>query len=262
MDSIDSQNPLLEEPQVIVEPMSVSDKFIGILSEPATVFDNVRQAGGRVTDWLIPLIGLLVIVMAGTMIKFGNPDFVNDMQKKADQQIQEQVQQGKMTQEQADAARQQMASMGESGAGVQKVFAAVGILIIMPIMIFIIVLIYWVLVRFLGKGNITYSLMLSVMGLTLYFGVIDQILAIILQYATGNYMANLSAGIFMKPDLTSTVYKILMNINPISIWSYYVLGIGFHRVAGISRGAGMGFAFIPWVLWVIVSAMFNLGFMG
>ena len=74
-------DPFDEYPQeqfsedVVVESLGVTDQFIGILSEPSETFENVRQAGPRTKDWLVPMIILVVIIMAGTVLKFSNPTF-------------------------------------------------------------------------------------------------------------------------------------------------------------------------------------------
>jgi hypothetical protein len=252
-----NQQPIVEEAPEAVEPLSVTDKFIGVLTEPAPTFENVAKAGPRTSDWLIPLIALIIIILAGTMLKFSNQAFLDDMRVKASEQIDKQVQSGRISQQDADQAK---ANMEQMGGGMQKIFSIIGIVIFTPIMILVLALIYWLIVRFIAKGKATYSLILSTLGLLLYFGVIDQILTIILMMVTGNYFANLSPAIFMKPDIASPVFKLMLNINPISIWSYYVMGIALHKVASISRTKGMLIAFVPWILYIIVGAFLNLGF--
>jgi len=253
--------PVPESPQpdeVIVEPLSVTDKFIGILTEPTPTYENVRDTGPRTTDWLIPLIALVIVILAGTLLRFSNEAFLDKIRQQQIEAMQERVDSGAMTQQQADAAFEQLEKFG----GMQKIFASVGVVLGVPIVFFLIALVYWLIAKFLLKANMTYVLMLSVFGLTAYIGVIDQLISIILGYVTGNFFATLSPTLFMEPDMTSKVYKFMNNLNPITIWSYYVFSVGLHIVGKISKAKAFGLVFGLWILWVIISTLLNFSFGG
>jgi hypothetical protein len=261
MDSIgtefENQQQFNDEPTPQpVEALSVTDKYIGVMTEPAPTFENVAQAGPRTSDWLVPFIALIVIILAGTMIKFSNETFLNDIREKGAKQIDEQVQKGKMTQEQADQAKEQS---GGVSTGFIKAISAVSVVIGTPIVLMFFVFVYWLLIKFLAKGNATFAIILSVFGLVVYFGVLDQILSIILGAVTQNPYANFSPAIFMKPDTTSSVYKLMLALSPISIWSYYVMGIGFHKVAGISKAKGLAYSYVPWVVVTLLTVFLGIG---
>lgn len=242
----------------LVEPMSISDKFIGILSEPTATYRNIHEAGGKASDWIVPLIALIIIVLAGNLIRFSDPAFLDSIRQKQMEAIEKQVESGALTQAQADQAQEQMESFG----GMMKIFSAVGVVIGVPIVFFLIVLVYWVLARFALKGAITYSLTLIVTGLTMYIGVIEQIVGIILGYATGDFFSTLSPALFMERNLDSSLFKFMNALNPISIWSSVVLSIGFHIVAGISKAKAFGLVFGLWLLYVIAASFISLPFAG
>jgi hypothetical protein len=248
-DTFDEYQPDQPTDEIIVDSLGVSDQFIGILSEPSATFENVRLAGPRKKDWLVPLVALVVIVLASTMIKFTNESFKAEIKQKGVEAIQKQVQSGKMTQEQANTALQQMDSM----SGIQVYFAAFGVLLGTPLIFLLIVFLYWLILKFGMKGAVTYALLLSICGLTTYINVIDQLVSLLLSFATGNSMAGLNPLLFMKHEVGNKFHSVLMFINPISIWAYYLQGIGFHKVTGLSRAQGMTASFGLFILWILLT---------
>ncbi len=252
-------DPTGESPAAeLVQPLSISDKFVGIFSEPGAVFINTRQSGSRVSDWLVPLLALTIVLLAGTLIRFSNPDFMADIMQKQQEAMQQQVDSGKMTQEQADQITEQMGATG----GLQKIFSAIGIMIGVLIVFFLVALLYWLLVRFVMRGDMTFTMLLSVYGLTAYISVVDQLLSILLGYALNNFYATVSPTVFLTPDLTSPLYKILGALNPLSIWGYFLFALGLHHAAYLSKAKAFGLVFGLWVLWVLGSAFISLPFMG
>jgi len=241
-----------------VEALSVTDKFVGILTEPRSTYENIKAAGAKTTDWLIPLFFLIVIILAGTLLRYSNEAFMAQILDKQKAAMQERVESGSMTQEQADQASAQIDSMGS----LQKVFASVGVVLGVPIVFFLIALVYWLIIRYGFKGEITFAMLLAVYGLTAYIGLIDQLLAIVLMFVTDNPLATFSPAIFLKPDMASTTFKLLNAINPITIWSYFVLAIGFHIGAKISKSKAYALTFGLWIIWVVGSAFISIPGMG
>jgi hypothetical protein len=256
-DSFDEYQPTQTD-EVIVESLGVSDQFIGVLSEPSATFENVRLAGPRTKDWLVPLVALAVIVLASTILKFSNEGFKAEMKQKGRESIEQRVQNGKMTQEQANAALEQM----DKFSGMQSTFAVIGVLIGTPLMFFLIVFLYWLIVKFALKGVVTYALLMSVCGLTMYIGAIDQLVSLLLAFATNNSMATLSPTLFMKHDMTNKFFSVMMFVNPLTIWSYYLQGIGFHKVAGLSRAKGLTASFGLFILGMLFSVFVGGMFAG
>lgn len=62
-----------------IAPLSLSDKFVGILTEPSTVFTNLRDAGPRKSDWFIPLLVFALILAAATVLTMTNATFSDQM---------------------------------------------------------------------------------------------------------------------------------------------------------------------------------------
>ena len=237
-----------------IEPLSVTDKFVGIFSEPSATYQNVRDAGPRNSDWLVPLFAFIIILVAGTLLRFANPEFLAQIKQQQIDAMQKQVETGKMTQQQAEQAMDQIDKFG----GIQKIVAPIGAGIGYLVVFFLIVLIYWLLVRYAIKGLATYALMLSVVGLSLYIGIIDQLISILLMYVTGQPLATLSPTLFMHADASAMKdmsFRLAANLNPISIWSYFVVSIGIHKTANVSKAKAFGMVFGLWIAWVALSTI-------
>jgi hypothetical protein len=238
-----------------VEALSVTDKFIGIITEPSATYENVRAAGARTSDWIVPVLITAIVIGIGMLLRFSNPAFMATIIEQQTKGLAERVESGQMTQEQADQAAQQMESM----SGFVKIGGTLSASIGFIIVFFVICLLYWLAVRFGVKGDATYVLILSAAGLSTYISCLDQLLSLLLSFVTDKPFANLSPALFVDGDVTSMSTRFLMMLSPVAIWSYYVLGIGFEKVANISRMKGMIVAFSIWILFSLLGSLAGFG---
>ena len=239
-----------------VAPLSVTDKFIGILTEPASTFENLRQAGMRASDWLVPVLILTIVIAAATYIQMTDPAMKEQLRQKTEQQFDEQVASGKMTPQQKEQAISMMEKMGS----LQAIFAVGGVIIFVPVVLLLMALIYWLILKFGFKGSAAYSMIFAAAALTTYIGAIDQIVILLISIVTKNFYATFSLGFFMAPNLTSPAYKLISALDPISIWSSYVMALGFSKVSGVSKGKTLTLVFGLWIAWVLVGAFVKLPF--
>jgi hypothetical protein len=241
-----------------VEPLSFSDKFIGILTEPSATFANVRAVGPRTSDWLLPVLILMIVIAGATLARFSNPEAVAQIMDAQTKALQEQVDSGDMSQEQADQAQSQIESM----SGFFGVFGAISGAIGYFIVFFILALFYWLVTKFALGGDAGYTAILSILGLSNIISILDQLVSLLLSYATGSVFVNLSPILFVSGDMTSMAFgtKMLMLLNPISIWATWVVGIGLEKVAGLPRTKAMIAAFALFILFT--AATIGMGGMG
>lgn len=246
---IDSMNdPTMTEIEP-VPPLSISDKFVGILTEPSTVFANLREAGARKSDWMVPILVFILILSAATALTMTNPTFSDQMRQQQEERMQDQVKQGKMTQEQAEMAADQM----EQFKGIGMIFGIIGIFITVPLFFFLIVLVYWALMKYVFHGVITFALVTSIAGLTMYFSAADQIIRIVLMLAFSDMNVSFSPALAMIGQHKEMTYKLLTQLNPITIYSTYLSGVGLSIVSGLDRSKGLIIAFSLWALMIILS---------
>ena len=118
------------------------------------------------------------------------------------------------------------------------------------IIFFIIVGFYYLLIRFLLKGEGTFSSALVANGLTMYISTLQLIIAGMLTMLLGQMMTDTSLASFMGIDKNTITGWLLAKIDPISIWAYIVLSIGFAKMFK-SKTTGKYYAMV-FGSWLIV----------
>ena len=211
--------------------LSHSDKMIGVFTEPAKTFFLTSKFPPRKKDWVIPVLILFFIAAIIRIIAMTNEEVYFEAKKQGIERIEKMVESGMMTREQADEAidaiDQQMAFMN---GPVGWVITIATTLIIGFIVILIIVGIYYLLIKFLLKGEGTFSSALVAIGLTTYISILQMIIAGILTMLFGKMIMDTSLASIMGSDKMTLAGWFFAKIDPISIWAYIVLSIGFAKM--------------------------------
>ncbi len=227
-DTIQSDQPTNE-----MEELSHTDKIVGVISEPSNLFSKLAFLNTKVTDWLLPLIALIIVAIAATFIYMSNPEIKLEMQQQQEKAMQEQfdkmVESGQITREQADEQIDKtMEMMG--GSGMMQVFSSIGILVFMLIWFFIFTTIAFLIAKFIFKGNGSYSQAMTAMGLPLYITVLQSIILIILGMLLGKMLTGLNPAALTGMDIKSLPGFLLSRLDVFSIWFYIVVGIAFAKM--------------------------------
>lgn len=238
-----------------VAPLSVTDTFIGILTEPGPTYDVIGRTAPRTAYWLLPTLVCCLFLAAGLVYRFSTPQMKEQMVQQTREKLQEQVAAGKMTAEQAEQGVSQFESMFGIIAFTAPVSGAIG----MFLFLLLFALIIWLLVRYAFKLPVRYGLVLAVIGPTFYIVGIDQLLSLLLGLLTENPFANLSPALLMNGTIKDMSYRAAMQCNPMSLWSYYVMGVGLHRGLAISKAQGFGTAFGLWGVMVALAIFASFG---
>jgi hypothetical protein len=211
--------------------LSHSDKMIGVFTEPAKTFFLTSKFPPRTKDWVIPVLILFFIAAIIRIIAMTNEEVYFEAKKQGIERIEKMVESGMMTREQADEAidaiDQQMAFMN---GPVGWVITIATTLIFGFIVIIIIVGIYYLLIKFLLKGEGTFSSALVAIGLTTYISILQIIIGGILTMLLGKMIMDTSLASLIGSDKTTVTGWLLAKVDPISIWGYIILGIGFAKM--------------------------------
>src|SRR5574338_1018652 len=129
-----------ESPENEMEELSHTDKIVGVISEPSNLFSKLSFIPTKATDWILPLIALIVVAIVSTFIYMSNPEIKLEMQQQQEKAMQEQfdkmVESGQMTREQADEQIDMtMEMMG--GTRMMQVFSSIGIIVMMLLWFFV-----------------------------------------------------------------------------------------------------------------------------
>ncbi len=233
MDELNNQEDPVEE-QIEEEELGVTDKMVGVLTEPSTLFQKVSKLPLKSSDWLIPLIIAIIVTMISSAVMMTNPTIKADIQeqqmKKMEEYFQEQVDKGAMTQAQADQIMDQSAERMEKSGGLQLIISMISIPIIFFIVFFIIAGVYFLLAKFALKGEGTYKTALSAYGLSYYIVIIQVIVVIIAAVAMGKMLRDVSVGSLMGMDSGTIAGWFMHRLDIFSIWIYSVISIGLAKM--------------------------------
>ncbi|MBK6679606.1 MAG: hypothetical protein IPG53_06030 [Ignavibacteriales bacterium] len=58
------ENEFNQEDELLQEELSFTDKFLGVVTNPASIFGSITKFELKTTDWLLPI----VIMLAGAVL--------------------------------------------------------------------------------------------------------------------------------------------------------------------------------------------------
>ena len=245
---LESVNPETGEPGE--GELSHSDKMIGVFSEPGKMFDITSKFPPRHKDWVIPIIILMILIGVMRSVSMLNEEVYLEAKQKQIDRIDKMVESGTLTKDQGDQALNRVGEQMEFMRGpVGWVINIVSTLIFGTLFFLIIAGIYFLFIKFMLKGEGTYASTLVASGLTGYISIIQVILAAMLTMAMGKIFEDTSVAAFMGSDKSTILGWLLAKVNPISIWSYVVLSIGFTKMFK-SQSTGKYYALV-FGLWII-----------
>ncbi len=231
-------------------PSSFMERAVDIFSSPGKVYGEIAALPPQATSWVIPYVLTLLLAVISNIAIFSNPSLQSQAIEPQKEMLQERVQQGKMTQEQATQAEE----MTASGSTMMLVIGSVGAVVVMTAFFFAGALAFWLAAKLFLKCVVTYKKMLEVYGLPMLIGVLGGIVALLLMHLFNSIYARPGGALaimdhFNRKDIT---HMMLMQLDVFSVWQMAVLGVGLSKVSGKSTGTGVGLAMGLWVVWVIV----------
>ena len=234
--------------------LSHSDKMIGVFTEPAKTFFLTSKFPPRTKDWVIPVLILFFIAALIRIIAMTNEEVYFEAKKQGIERIEKMVESETMTREQADEAinaiDQQMAFMN---GPVGWVITIATTIIFGFIILIIIVGIYYLFIKFLLKGEGSFSSALVANGLTIYISILQMIVAGILTMLLGKMIMDTSLASLMGSDKMTLTGWFFARIDPISIWAYAVLSIGYAKMfKSESTGKYYALVFGVWLIGMFI----------
>ncbi len=230
--------------------------LINVFSSPADAFADLGGSESKPTNWLFPLITLILLASVSTYTIFSNEGLKGQALEVQSRAIDKRVSEGKMTQEQADQARSGMEKMG-------GMFLAIGIVtsvVFLCIMMFGAPLFLWLADKALLKSPVGYAKHLEMYGISSWIGILGGIVTLFMIVGLNTMYATPSAAlaVYTSYDPLNTTHKILSAINIFAVWQVIVVGIGVSKFANKPATTGIGVVLGLWVIWTIIQ-IFLLG---
>jgi hypothetical protein len=243
-----------------VKSLSFTEKLTDIFASPGELFENVRLTGPTTANWLIPLIIFLVVALVMGQIMIHNASLADQLGATIRKGFEKSVQEGKMTQEQADQTYENYAKPGSTMFMVSQIG---GTIIVTPIVLFLIGLAYWLLGKFAMRSNAPYMKVIEVVGLTFLIGTLEYIVTTSLMIAMDSLHATPSLGAFVANfDTQNKLHLALSKINVFTFWSLGVTGIGLSKLFQRDLPKVLVLIFALWIIWSAGSILLGIGFAG
>ncbi len=261
-----NKDTLPEEPELNEEldeeddeyEMSHLDKMTGVFTSPSETFAEMSKFPPKTTDWLIPVLALIIVVIISNFVMMSNPiikqAIVEKQMEKIEKGLQDAVDSGKMTQEQADNQMETIQDNIDSQMGAGQVFQVIGTILGVFIVFFVIAGVYFIFAKFVLKGDGTYQTAMVALGLTFYIAVLATIVRIILALAMDKFFADTSVATFMNADTSTIMGFVLSKLDVFSIWSYAVIAIAYAKMFK-SESTGKYYAMV-FGLWIGFGLLF------
>ena len=216
------------------EELGVTDKIVGVLTEPSDLFQKLSNLPVKTMDWVLPLLLLIVAVIAMQFITSSNPEIkanmIEQQMERFEKNMQEAVDKGQMTQQQADQQLDMIQEQMEKGGSMQLIFGAIGALIMVFLMFFIVSGVFLLLAKFALGGTGDYKNSMLAYGLPHYIGIVQIIIMIVSAIALGKMFQDTSIGSYMGMEPEGIVGWFMHKLDPLSIWFYSVVGIAYAKL--------------------------------
>ena len=243
------QTPQAEE----VKPMSLSDKLVGVFASPSELYDNVRQTPPTSSNWLIPTLILIVVGVIMAYLITSNPTLSDQMKRMASEQMEKgltkQLAAGKITQEQANQARDQMSGMGATGA---LIFTYVSAILGPFFALFLGALVFWLLGKGVMKATSPYMKVVEVVGLTFFIATLESVVTTILCIGMNSIFASPSLALLISDfSIENKMHLLAAAMNVFTFWTLAVTSIGLARLFQKDFPKVLVLVFALWILWTL-----------
>lgn len=226
---------------------SLLARLMNVFAMPGEVFEEVKAAPPTTANWLVPVFMNCIVGAIAAIILMSQPAILQGFREKQEAQFQKMVQQGKMSQADADKAM----AMAEkfTGPTLMKITGVIGSVVFSFTAFFWWTTVLWLLGRWFLRVDFGYTKAMEAAGLASMIGVLGVIVTLLLQVNFSNLTASPSLGLLVNEvDPKKVSHLVLAAVNVFGIWRVIVESIALARLAGVplQRSA---FVLIPvWLL--------------
>ncbi len=236
------------------ESSSLTDRLANVLCAPSEVFEEIRKAPVRTSNWLVPLILAWIATVIYIDFAFSQPAILRDMQEHREQAVRKKVAAGQMTQTQADQA----AVIAEKymTPTILKIFGSGGAILASAVGLFLMGLLIWLALKCCAADQVNYMKVVEVCGLALLINVPQQLLRSGLVLWKENLLATASPTLFLvHPSVSNKRDVFLSMIDVVDFWWLAVLSLGVSKVASIRYRTAALVVFGVWYGFRVVAAL-------
>lgn len=215
------------------EPMGHLDKMVGVFSEPGETFNAMSKHDPKTTDWLLPIVLMILMTIISIIVSVSNPEIKNEMIKKQTEQMRKQldaqVQSGQLSQDEADK-RVEMARGFMGNPVMMTIIPSVAVTIFTFIWFFLFALVGWLIAKSAFGDQGSYSQAMTALGLPLYISFLAIIVMLILSLVMDKMVTGVSIATITGADVHTLSGFIQSKFDIFGIWYYTIVGIAFAKI--------------------------------
>jgi hypothetical protein len=213
-------------------PSSLTDRLANIIAAPGGVFEEIKHAPVRASNWLAPLLLSCIATACFFCIAFSQPVILLGMQQQRDKAIQKQVATGKITQAQAGQAADFYERFMTPAT--TKILSAGWAVLSSVVGLFLMALAIWLAVKCCSGAGLAYMKTVEICGLALVLDVPQKILRSFLVLWKQNLLATASPTLFLaNPSATNRTDLLLSLLDLGDFWWLAVLSLGVSKAGSI-----------------------------
>lgn len=206
---------------------SFFERATDLFAAPTELFDNIRDTPPTPSTWVIPLLIFCLAAVGMYFFLLTNDAIVAQIQGIMDKQFEKALAEGRMTQAQADQASQFM----NPSSPWPKLIQSVSVVLLSAAMLFVMALLYWLVGKFVMKGNAPYMKVVEVVGIVLLVGALGKVVGGMMSYASSSIFADASLAFFVGEfDPENKVHVFLSACNVFTFWSLGLVALGLARL--------------------------------
>jgi len=235
-------------------PSSLISRLVNIYAAPGDVFDEIRTSKPSTANWLVPLLLTCLVGVIYAFAVFSQENILHSMRDAQDKAMQQRVDAGKMTREQADQAL--AVSEQFMGPTLMKVFGSVGAVVANCVMLFLAALLIWLLGRWALKTRFPYLKAMEVAGLAGTINILGGIVAMLLAVVMGNMAMSPGPVLLVHEfDPANKIHLLLSQLNVFMLWYIALLSLGLAKLCQTAFGKAAIWLFGLWAALVAVMVL-------
>jgi hypothetical protein len=235
-----------------VKTMSFTEKIVNVFASPGDLYENVQQTGPTNSNWFVPWIILVVVMIITTQLMMSNPALLDQLGMTMRNSMDKAVQNGKLTQDLAD---QQYRQFGP-GSTLFTIIAIVGPAFVTFVTLFALGLVYWLLGKTAMSASSPFMKVVEVVGLTYLIGSLESVVTTLLMFAMNSIFATPSLALVVQDfSIENKLHVALAKVNVFTIWKLVVTGVGLAKLFQRDLAKVMVLVFALWIIWAVVTVL-------
>jgi hypothetical protein len=233
---------------------SLAGRLVNVFAAPGDVFEEIRTSAPSIANWLVPLLLSCLVGVGYSFAVFSQETIMHSMREAQEKAMQQRVDAGKMTREQANQALS--ASEQFMTPTLMKVFGSVGAVVVNWVMLFLVALVIWLLGRWAFKERFPYLKAMEVAGLAGTINILGGIVAMLLAVVMGN-MAMTPGPVLLvhEFDPANKLHAFLAQLNVFMLWYLALLSLGLAKLCRVAFGKAAIWLFGVWAVLVAVMVL-------